>query len=196
MKTRPGRKVRGGLWGGRLGARGRLWNPPAARSIRPRLLTGGLRPPWHSCGPARSRGNYSRPTAPSRWPARARKRRGGGRGRAATARGARAQLRAPFDGVVTRVLLNAGSPVGPGVPVASLAAAGGWITAAVDEADNGQGRLDQTARITADAYPGRTFAGRVTRVGRAVEVRLGTRVVRVRIDLDGSAGPRGGTSVD
>ncbi|KRT76860.1 MAG: hypothetical protein XU14_C0027G0001, partial [Armatimonadetes bacterium CSP1-3] len=34
------------------------------------------------------------------------------------------------------------------------------------------------------------------RVGRAVEVRLGTRVVRVRIDLDGSAGLRVGTSVD
>src|SRR3989304_4579014 len=139
-------------------------------------------------------------------PARAR-----GAGRAAPARLARAQLRAPFDGVVTRVLLNAGSPVGPGVPVASLAAAGGWIPAdggaagsgaggagagapaGVDAADIGQVRLDQTARITADAYPGRTLAGRVTRVGRAVEVRLGTRVVRVRIDLDGSAGLRGGT---
>src|SRR3990172_6974074 len=270
MKTRPGRrrtkrKMRSGLWSGRPSAPGRLWNPPAARSIRPRLLTGGLRPPWHSCGPARSRGNYSRPTAPSRWPVRPWKRRGGpwngpssssatapsarpnwmrharrwraprpatgrprprgiccgggaranvrqaesaaaaararaeqagGAVRAATARLARAQLRAPFDGVVTRVLLNAGSPVGPGVPVASLAAAGGWITADVDEADIGQVRLDQTARITADAYPGRTFAGRVTRVGRAVEVRLGTRVVRVRIDLDGSAGLRVGTSVD
>jgi len=128
--------------------------------------------------------------------ARARAEQAGGAVRAATARLARAQLRAPFDGVVTRVLLNAGSPVGPGVPVASLAAAGGWITADVDEADIGQVRLDQTARITADAYPGRTFAGRVTRVGRAVEVRLGTRVVRVRIDLDGSAGLRVGTSVD
>ena len=128
--------------------------------------------------------------------ARARAEQARGAVRAATARLARAQLRAPFDGVVTRVLLNAGSPVGPGVPVASLAAAGGWITADVDEADIGQVRLGQTARITADAYPGRTFTGRVTRIGRAVEVRLGTRVVRVRIDLDGSAGLRVGTSVD
>lgn len=116
--------------------------------------------------------------------------------RAATARLARTHLRAPFDGVVTRVFLNAGSPVGPGLPVASLAASGGWVTADVDEADIGQVRLGQAARITADAYPGRTFSGRAGRIGRAVEVRLGTRVVRVRIDLDGTAVMRVGTSVD
>ncbi|MDQ7848688.1 MAG: efflux RND transporter periplasmic adaptor subunit [Armatimonadota bacterium] len=116
--------------------------------------------------------------------------------RAATVRLARGRLRAPFAGTVTRVYLTPGSPVGPGIPVASLAASSGWITADVDEADIGQVRLGQTARITADAYPGRIFHGRVTRIGQAVEIRLGSRVVRVRIDLEGSATMRAGTSVD
>ena len=116
--------------------------------------------------------------------------------RAAAARLARTQLRAPFEGTVTRVYLTPGSPVGPGIPVASLAASSGWVTADVDEADIGQVRLGQSARITADAYPGRTFRGRVTRIGQAVEVRLGTRTVRVRIDLEGAAAMRVGTSVD
>jgi HlyD family secretion protein len=116
--------------------------------------------------------------------------------RAASVRLARGEVRAPFDAIVTRVYLNAGSPVGPGVPVASLAAAGGWVTAEVDEADIGQVRPGQRARITADAYPGRTLAGTVTRIARQVEVRLGTRVVRVRIDLEAGGALRVGTSVD
>ncbi len=115
---------------------------------------------------------------------------------AARARLSRAELRAPFDGTITRVYLNPGSPVGPGVPVASLSAPGGWVTADIDEADIGQVRIGQVARVTADAYPGRTFPGRVTRIGRQVEVRLGTRVVRARIDLDGRVGMRVGTGVD
>lgn len=116
--------------------------------------------------------------------------------RAATARLDRAHLRAPFAGTVTRVYLTPGSPVGPGIPVASLAASSGWLTAEVDEADIGRVRRSQTATITADAYPGRTFRGRVTRIGPAVEVRLGSRAVRVRIDLEGAATMRVGTSVD
>ncbi len=116
--------------------------------------------------------------------------------RATTARLDRAHLRAPFAGTVTRVYLTRGSPVGPGIPVASLAASSGWITADVDEADIGGVRRGQAARITADAYPGKVFRGRVTRIGQAVEVRLGSRAVRVRIDLEGAATMRVGTSVD
>ncbi|MDR5683806.1 MAG: efflux RND transporter periplasmic adaptor subunit [Armatimonadota bacterium] len=116
--------------------------------------------------------------------------------RAARARAARARLAAPFDGVVTRVYLNVGMAVGPGVPVVSFAEPGGWVSAEVDEADIGRVSVGMPARVTADAYPGRIFTGRVTRIGRQVEVRLGSRVVRVRVDLDGPAGMRVGTSVD
>lgn len=115
---------------------------------------------------------------------------------AARIRASRAHLRAPFDGFVGRVFLSAGAPVGPGVPVVSLVSASGWVTADVDESDVGGIRTGQVARITADAYPGRTLSGRVTDIGRQVDLKLGTRTVRVRIELDAAAQMRAGTSVD
>lgn len=116
--------------------------------------------------------------------------------RAMQARARRAQLTAPFAGIISRVYLQPGSPVAPNLPVITLIAEGGWVTAEVDEDDIHKVRLDQAARITADAYPDRVLSGRVTRIGRQVEFRGGTRTVRVRIDLDGPAGIRAGTSVD
>lgn len=115
---------------------------------------------------------------------------------AARARVGRAQLRAPFAGVITRIYLQAGAAVAPAIPVLTLTSPSGWVTAEVDEADIGQVRRGQVARIIADAYPGRAFTGRVTSIARQVEIRLGTRVVRVRIDLDQGGGMRAGTSVD
>lgn len=116
--------------------------------------------------------------------------------RAARARGQRVFLTAPFDGVVSRVYLNPGSPVAPNIPVVALVSEGGWITAEVDEADVDVVRIGQVARITADAYPKQVFTSHVTRIGGQVEVRAGTRTVRVRIDLDEPARLRTGTSVD
>ncbi|MDP3768472.1 MAG: efflux RND transporter periplasmic adaptor subunit, partial [Dehalococcoidia bacterium] len=78
----------------------------------------------------------------------------------------------------------------------ALVSEGGWITAEVDEADVDVVRIGQVARITADAYPNQVFTGHVTRIGGQVEIRAGTRTVRVRIDLDKPAGLRSGTSVD
>lgn len=116
--------------------------------------------------------------------------------RSARARAARAELRAPYDGIVTRVHFNPGAPVAPGVPVLSLVTERGWVSADVDEADIGRVRSGQPARVTADAYPGVLITGRVARVGGQVDVRLGTRTVRVRVELDGRPALRAGTSVD
>jgi RND family efflux transporter MFP subunit len=116
--------------------------------------------------------------------------------RSARFRASRAQLQAPFDGVVSRVYVNPGAPIAPGVPVLSVVTERGWIAADVDEADIGRVSAGQRARITADAYPGTVITGRVTRIGRQVDVRLGTRTVRVRVDLDGRPALRAGTSVD
>lgn len=116
--------------------------------------------------------------------------------RAARARAERAHVRAPFDGIVSRVILNPGAQVAPGIPVVSLVTSSGWVNADVDEADIGKVQVGQAARITADAYPGRKLLGRVTRIGGQVDVRLGSRTVRVRIDLESPAQMRSGTSVD
>lgn len=116
--------------------------------------------------------------------------------RATRARAAQAQLRAPFEGFVGRIYLHAGATVGPGVPVLSIVSASGWVTADLDESDIGRVRIGQVARITADAYPGLVLTGRVTEIARQVEVKVGTRTVRVRFDVSGQAEMRAGTSVD
>ena len=116
--------------------------------------------------------------------------------RLAEARAARAHVRAPFDATVSRVYLNPGAPVAPSIPVLSLVTEAGWVAVDVDEADIGRVRLDQRARVTADAYPDTVITGRVTRIGAQVDVRLGTRSVRVRVELDGQPSIRAGTSVD
>ena len=115
---------------------------------------------------------------------------------AARARAGRAQLRAPFDGTIGRVYFNPGAAVAPGVPVLSIVSLSGWVTADVDEADIGKIQVGLPARVTADAYPGQQWAGRVTRIAEQVDVRLGTRTVRVRIDLERPVRLRAGTSVD
>jgi HlyD family secretion protein len=116
--------------------------------------------------------------------------------RSAHSRAARAELRAPFAGKVSRVYLNPGAPAAPGIPVLSLVTETGWVAADVDEADIGRVRVGQRARVTADAYPGVVMTGRVGRIGGQVDVRLGTRTVRVRVELDGRPSMRAGTSVD
>ncbi len=120
---------------------------------------------------------------------------------AAAARGARARaerthLRAPFAGVVSRIYVTAGAPLVPHIPVLALVTEHGWVNADVDEADIGRVRLGQRARVTADAYPDKVVMGRVRRIGGQVDVRLGARSVRVRVELDSPSGMRTGTSVD
>ncbi|MCS7234793.1 MAG: efflux RND transporter periplasmic adaptor subunit [Armatimonadetes bacterium] len=116
--------------------------------------------------------------------------------RAAEARRSRGVLRAPFSGQVTRVYLRGGAFTSPGLPVLTLADSTRWVTAEVEEADVGKVRVGQRARITADAYPSLVVPGRVARVADQVEVKLGTRVVRVRVELDSPVPLRVGTGVD
>jgi RND family efflux transporter MFP subunit len=116
--------------------------------------------------------------------------------RAAEARRGRGTLRAPFSGQVTRVYLRGGAFASPGVPVLTLADSARWVTAEVEEADVGKVRVGQRARVTADAYPGLVVPARVARVADQVEVKLGTRVVRVRLELDSPVTLRVGTGVD
>src|SRR5262249_60683526 len=63
-----------------------------------------------------------------------------------------------------------------------------WVSAEVDEQDLAPVYEGQSVTVTAPAYVGRTFAGKVLRLGgEAVpqtEVRTGARIVRVRVSLD------------
>lgn len=108
-----------------------------------------------------------------------------------------ALVTAPFKGVITRLNAEVGQVVTPGVPLLSLADLREvWVNADIDEGDLGKIRAGQRVEVTADAFPGRTFRGQITRLGRAVEVRPAARVARARIDLFGPTPLLPGMSVD
>lgn len=92
--------------------------------------------------------------------------------RIATAKAAleRTILRAPFAGIVAEVNAELGeyvTPSPPGIPtlpaIDLIDTDGLLVKAPIDEVDSAAVAVGQEARITLDAFPGRTFAGKVTR---------------------------------
>jgi HlyD family secretion protein len=95
---------------------------------------------------------------------------------------------APFAGLVGRRYVDPGDMASPSQPLFSIVETETvWVVAEVDEQDLAPVREGQEAIITAPAYVGREFRGKVTRIGgEAVpqtEIRTGARIVRVRISL-------------
>ncbi len=85
-------------------------------------------------------------------------------------------LRAPFDGIVAEVTTEVGewiTPSPPGLPIPPVIVLlddqTTYVSAPMDEVDVGKVRVGQSARLTMEAYPGRSFAGRVTRVAPYVQ---------------------------
>ena len=108
-----------------------------------------------------------------------------------TARAAlsRTELRAPFDGVVAEVNAELGeivSPSPPGIPtppaVDLVDLSSLYVSAPIDEVDAPQVRLGMPARVTLDAFPGRTFQGRVSRIAPYVlDVEKQARTVEIEV---------------
>jgi|GEM_PF-652189 len=98
------------------------------------------------------------------------------------------RIRAPFAGIVGRRFVDPGDMATPAQPLFSVVQGGPrWVMAEVDEQDLAPVRLGQHVVVTAPAYVGRQFRGRVERIGgEAVpqtEIRTGARIVRVRVAL-------------
>lgn len=96
---------------------------------------------------------------------------------------------APFDGVVGRRYVDPGDMANPSQPLFSIVESSStWVSAEVDEQDLAPVHEGQAVVVTAPAFVGREFAGKVVRIGgEAVpqtEVRTGARIVRVRVSLD------------
>jgi HlyD family secretion protein len=119
----------------------------------------------------------------------------------------RTVLRAPFDAVVADVHTEVGewiTPAPPGIPVPpviEIIAPGGLsVRAPLDEVDLSRVRVGLAARVTFDAVPGATLAGKVTRVAPYVFDRQEEgRTVDVDVALDQPADAPGvlaGTSAD
>lgn len=80
------------------------------------------------------------------------------------------ELFAPFGGVVLSTSAEPGSYLNPGSPVLTVGdIANVWVRAFVSETDLGRIRLNQEAEVTVDAYPDRSWKGRVSYISSAAE---------------------------
>ena len=102
-------------------------------------------------------------------------------------------LRAPFSGVIQVRQAELGEIMVPGTPVVTLADLDHvWLRAYINEPDIGKVRYNQSATVTTDTYPGKTYAGHVTFISgnaeftpKSVETHAErvTLVYRIRIDI-------------
>ena len=94
-------------------------------------------------------------------------------------------VRAPFDGVVTRRFVEVGESVASGQTVLEIAdPARLYVTAPIDERDTGGLRQGQEVRVTVDAFPGRRWPGRLTRLASVVdETRDQNRTLEVEAEF-------------
>jgi HlyD family secretion protein len=108
---------------------------------------------------------------------------------------AKTVLRAPFAGVVAEVSTEVGewiTPSPPGVPlppvIELIDTSEIYVSAPLDEVDVARIRVGQPVRITLDAYPGREFPGRLTRIAPYVlDVEQHSRTVVVEVAFDDAA---------
>jgi HlyD family secretion protein len=104
-------------------------------------------------------------------------------------------MRAPFDGVVADVSTEVGewiTPSPPGLPIPPvleiLDTGAIYVEAPMDEVDVARVRTGMPVRVTMDAYPERSFPGRVTLVAPYVlDVQEQNRTFDIEVELaDGS----------
>jgi HlyD family secretion protein len=121
----------------------------------------------------------------------------------------KAVVKAPIAGVILRKHVNAGEQVSdkgdtPIVTIGDLSTL--RVRVDVDEIDVGKLHVGQKAYVTADAFPGTKFWGRVVRVGRMIgpknvftdqpAERVDTKVLQTLIEFDDAADLPVGLRVD
>jgi len=87
----------------------------------------------------------------------------------------RTVLRAPIDGIIIKRDVNPGQTVAVSLEAKTLFKIANdlremEVHGKIDEADVGQLKVGQTAQFTVDAYPDRTFGGRVLQIRKSPEV--------------------------
>lgn len=96
-------------------------------------------------------------------------------------------LRSPIDGVVAQRQVNPGEEIRPDLtdPLFTITnPAQVWVTIDLPESLLSGARIGQPVSITVDAYPNRTFNGRIERIAPALDPI--TRRVAVRCSVDNS----------
>jgi multidrug resistance efflux pump len=97
-----------------------------------------------------------------------------------------AELRAPFDGVVSAVYLRPGEWGAPGVPVVEMIDTSRWYveTRNVGELTIGQVQVGQEARVQVLAFRGETLRGRVEAISPVAVVQQGDTTYTLMIELE------------
>ena len=91
-------------------------------------------------------------------------------------------INSPIGGVIQALDVRAGMTLAPGQTLARINGLGTvWLDVAVPEAQTGGVRVGQQVSSMLPAYPGETFAGKVSAI--LPEASLDTRSVRVRVEL-------------
>lgn len=101
------------------------------------------------------------------------------------------ELRAPFAGVVAEISADLGEwimPSPPGLPMPAVLhlmdTDAIYISAPLDEVDVGKVKVGLPVRVTMDAYSGRSFPGRLTRVAPyVIDVQQQSRTFEVEVEL-------------
>lgn len=102
-----------------------------------------------------------------------------------------ATLNAPFAGTLAQINVEVGELAAPGVAVVKLADFSRWQMETDDlaETDIVLVRPGQTATVTVDAFPGRSFTGTVASMAAVSETTRGNVTYRVTIVLDPTEAP-------
>ena len=95
-----------------------------------------------------------------------------------------ARIEAPADGVVLQRLAEESELVQGGQPVLVLGATEqGWVVrASLADRDAVRVVVGDTAEVSFDAFPGRRFAGRVSRIASSADPQTGTFEVEIDVD--------------
>jgi HlyD family secretion protein len=109
----------------------------------------------------------------------------------------RTVLVAPFDGIVAKLVGEVGEYSTPSPPGVAMPPAIDliddrclYVAAPMDEVDAPKIAVGQPVRITLDALPGRSFAGRVRRIAPYVTaVEKQARTVEIEVDFDDARAP-------
>jgi HlyD family secretion protein len=100
----------------------------------------------------------------------------------------RMMVRAPFAGVVAKVILKEGEAVAMGLPLLQLIQNREcYVEAPFDEANAAQIQIGQTVRLTLDAYADQTFLGEVYYIAPVVSLNPDlsrTFAVKIRVTQD------------
>jgi RND family efflux transporter, MFP subunit len=92
-------------------------------------------------------------------------------------------VRAPFDGELGVRHVEVGQYLTAGTQIVTLTDLSQlYANFAVTEKDSGQLKVGQTVRVAVDAYPGRTFEGKITAI--EPQIATDTRNIRVQATLD------------